>query len=86
MLGGVPIRRIVAAADVAARQAQAQMDPAVTGLQALLAATRRVRGVILRGSQMCAELHLAGHLSDDTPRALISSSGGEHARRDGGVP
>src|SRR5205807_5634417 len=36
--GRVPVRRVVAAADVAALQADAQVQPGVAGLQALLAA------------------------------------------------
>src|SRR5439155_17763775 len=38
MLGGVLVLRLVAAADMAAAEAQPEMDPWVTGLQALLAA------------------------------------------------
>src|SRR5258705_13759158 len=36
--------------------------------------------------QMRAELDLPSHPSDDMRPSLISSSGGEHAGRDGGVP
>src|SRR5579864_7020893 len=38
VLGGVSVLRVVAAADVAAREAEAEMDPGVAHLQALLAA------------------------------------------------
>src|SRR5262245_25802910 len=40
VLGGVLVDRAVAATDVATRQAHAQMDPGITGLQALLTPVR----------------------------------------------
>src|SRR5581483_9883490 len=43
MLGGVAVRRIVAAADMAAGPAQSEMHPARAGLQAFLAAARARR-------------------------------------------
>jgi hypothetical protein len=39
MLGRVPILRIVATTDVSAGPAQAQMDPSIAQLEALLATT-----------------------------------------------
>jgi hypothetical protein len=39
----MPVRRIVAATDMAARQAQAEMDPTGADFQAFLAAVRRAR-------------------------------------------
>src|SRR5882672_6688795 len=42
VLGRVAVGRIVAAADVPAAQAQAQVDPPAAGLQALLAALGRL--------------------------------------------
>src|SRR5205807_9542121 len=48
--GGVLVLRRVAAADVAALEAEAEVDPGVAHLQAFLAAVRRVGGaVVLRG-------------------------------------
>jgi hypothetical protein len=45
MLGRVPILRIVAATDVSAASAKAQVDPAIAQLEALLAtATARTVG------------------------------------------
>ena len=43
MLGGVLVLRVVAATNVAALAAQAQVDPAVTELEAFLAACGSVR-------------------------------------------
>jgi hypothetical protein len=42
VLGGVPVGRRVAAADVAAGTAHPQVDPAVAGLEAVLAARHGV--------------------------------------------
>src|SRR5262249_1144365 len=43
MGGGVPVRRVVAAADLPAAQAHPQVDPAAADLEALLAAEGRLR-------------------------------------------
>ena len=43
MLGGVSMRRAVAAADVAAHEAEPQVDPVGTDLKALFASLKRVR-------------------------------------------
>ena len=40
MLGGVPVRRVVAAPDVPAGHAQAEVDPLRTDAQAVLTAVR----------------------------------------------
>ena len=58
VLRGVPVLRVVAAADVAALPAQAQMHPRVTHLQALLAAAR-VALVGLDGSRCVQEWGMA---------------------------
>src|SRR6185295_8340709 len=86
VLRGVLVRRVIAASDVAAGKAETQVHPGVPALEALLAATRRIRRVVLRRPQVRAELSYSGHSSDDTRPSLISSSGGEHAGCDGGVP
>ena len=52
VLGGVLVLRRIAAADVAAVEAAAEMHPAVAGLQALLAALRRARGSVVGGPEM----------------------------------
>jgi hypothetical protein len=59
MLGGMPVRRIVATADVATGAADAQMHPRTSHLQALLA-TARARMHLLDGIEMRT---FAGHLS-----------------------
>ena len=59
VLGGVPVRRIVAAADMAALTAYAQMHPPVAGLETLLAAE-------------CARRHVADRIEMTT---AIDASG-----------
>ena len=44
MFRGVTVRRTVATADVAATQAQTQMDPGRAGFQAFFTTLRRARG------------------------------------------
>src|SRR5438552_1706015 len=53
--GCVPVRRVVAAADVAAGHAEAEVDPPATGAQAVLAPVAR-RGDLGRRAQMCTRL------------------------------
>jgi hypothetical protein len=48
VLGGMPARRAVAAAYMAARQAEPQVDPAASGRETFLA-SRRAWGVRRRG-------------------------------------
>ena len=79
VLRGMSVRRVVAAPNVTAAEAQTKMHPGVPARQTLFAATRGVRGVILRRSQMRAELHPSGHRPDETRPPLISSNCGQHA-------
>jgi len=58
----VLIRRVVAASDVTALQAQPEMDPGVTGGETFLAAVRRVWAVVPRLTEMSTEL-LGHHVS-----------------------
>src|SRR5713226_606811 len=67
VLRGMPVLRLVAAADMAAAQAQSQVDPGVAGLQALLAAIG-VRGDV---SDLVQVRALDRHL---TPSALDEPS------------
>src|SRR6516165_9821936 len=73
MLGGVPVWRIVATADMAAGPAQPQMDPWRTCLQALLATERTGRhlanrvGVGAFGGHQCLRV-LAGMVAP-SPRS-----------------
>src|SRR5690348_2731128 len=65
VFGGMPVLRVIAAADVAADQTFAQMDPAVAHLQALLAAVA-TRGHVANFVQVrairCHAILLAGTL------------------------
>src|SRR5260221_524429 len=56
MFGGVFVAGRVTAADVSASEAQAEMDPSVTGLETFLA-TARVRLDLVRRVQMSAGDH-----------------------------
>src|SRR4051794_4056023 len=63
--GGVPVGRVVAAADDAALCAASEVHPAVAGLQALLAAGHpRAAFRVLDGVQVGAR---GAHASDGTP-------------------
>src|SRR3989442_14567786 len=61
VLRGVLVRRIVAATDGAAFEAEPEVDPRVSGGETLLAAVRRVRTVVSGSTQVRAEL--LGHPS-----------------------
>jgi hypothetical protein len=58
MLGRVLVFRIVAAADVAAGQAHAQVHPAVAGLQAFFAAV----GIALAGGDVVEVCAVVAHM------------------------
>jgi len=55
MLGRVPVRRLVATADMSARAADPEMEPSVAGLEAFLAPERARRHVV-NGVQVRAGL------------------------------
>src|SRR4051812_32728613 len=55
VLRRVLIRRVVAAADVAALETEAEMDPRITCRETLLAALRCIRAVIPRATKMNAK-------------------------------
>jgi hypothetical protein len=55
--GGVAVRRVVAAADLAALPAQSQVQPRGTDLQALLATVDPLRQLVLDGVEMRARRH-----------------------------
>lgn len=57
VLGGVSVGRIVAAADMAARPAEPQVDPSVAALEAFLAALGRPRLNVLYLVEMSAGGH-----------------------------
>jgi len=54
VLRRVLVRRVVAAADVPAFEAQAKVDPRISGGEAFLAALRCIGLVIARSTEMCA--------------------------------
>ena len=62
---GVPVRRRIAAAHAAARQAQAQVDPTIACSQAVLTARHRLG----RFDPDLVEVSAAGHGPEDTCRA-----------------
>jgi len=63
MRGRVPVRGIVAAADMAARAADPQMEPSAAALQAFLAAERARRDVLDAGDMAAPFGRHWGHTS-----------------------
>ena len=60
VLGGVAVRGIVATADVAAVETEAQVDPLIPGLEALFAAVRCLGRDIVDMREMRALLRQEG--------------------------
>jgi hypothetical protein len=56
VLGGVPARRLIAAADVAALLTEPEMDPTAADLEAFFAAAGRLGGHLSHFSQVKALL------------------------------
>jgi hypothetical protein len=67
VLRGVLVRRVVAAADVAAAEAKSEMHPRAAGLETFLAAVRRARLHIADLVEVCA---LLGHVLSDVARGM----------------
>ena len=55
VLRRVLVRRVVAAADVAALETEAEVDPRISGREALLAAIRCVRPMVFGPAQVSAQ-------------------------------
>jgi hypothetical protein len=74
VLGGMPVLRIIAAADMAANQAHTQVHPGITGFQAIFTALctgRNILDLVQMGALVLLDLAVPHHLANSIPQMHI---------------